>query len=54
MSHPREEEAKFWMEPTITLERNYGLSENEVSEVIRIIEERKDEIAKGWREHFRR
>jgi len=39
-------EAKVWLEPSIELANNYGLSERE-----RLIEERKDEI-KAWHAHF--
>jgi len=49
-----EGEAKFWLEPGISLARNYGLRSSQVTEVTQVVEERRDEIARAWREHFRR
>ncbi|MBL7685525.1 MAG: DUF4160 domain-containing protein [Deltaproteobacteria bacterium] len=45
-------EAKFWVEPTVALADFYGLRENQLREVQKIIEDRKDEIKKSWKEHF--
>lgn len=45
-------EAKFWIEPSISLAQNYGLPEKELREIRRIVEERKDEIRDSWRKHF--
>jgi hypothetical protein len=45
-------EAKVWLEPSIELANNYGLNEPEVREVLRLVEERKDEIKAAWHAHF--
>lgn len=45
-------EAKFWLEPAVTLARNYGLSQKRIREIQKIIEERKNEIQDGWQKHF--
>jgi uncharacterized protein DUF4160 len=45
-------EAKVWLEPSIELATNYGLSERELREALRLIEERKDEIKAAWDAHF--
>ncbi len=45
-------EAKFWIEPSISLAKNYGLSQKELNEIQKIIEEKKDEIKDSWRKHF--
>lgn len=45
-------EAKFWIEPEIELAKNYHLSDHQLSEVKRVIEERKDEISEAWNKHF--
>ena len=45
-------EAKFWLEPTIALCEGYRLSPRALRELQRIIEERKDEIARAWKKHF--
>ena len=47
-------EAKIWMEPTIELVRNDGLSWPQLSVTLRLVEERQDEICEAWRQHFRR
>jgi hypothetical protein len=46
-------EAKFWLEPEITVARNHRLSAAQISEIAEVIEERKDEIRDAWRKHFR-
>jgi hypothetical protein len=40
------------LEPSIELANNHGLSEREVREALRLIEERKDEIKAAWHAHF--
>ena len=47
-------QAKFWLEPEVSLARNHGLRSSEVTRLMRVVEERRDDIAKAWREHFRR
>jgi hypothetical protein len=47
-------EAKFWIEPRISLARNYGLSHAQIAELTGIVEEHKDEITDAWEKHFRR
>ncbi|NOY61499.1 MAG: DUF4160 domain-containing protein [Calditrichaeota bacterium] len=45
-------EAKFWIIPNISLAKNYGLSKKQITELIGIVEERKDEIKDAWERHF--
>ena len=45
-------EAKFWMEPSIELQANYGLPEHEIARIRQVIERRQDEIRRAWRTHF--
>ncbi|MBI3299292.1 MAG: DUF4160 domain-containing protein [Elusimicrobia bacterium] len=45
-------EAKFWLEPTIALCDNYGLSPRVLRELQGVIEQRKDEIIAAWKKHF--
>ena len=47
-------EAKFWLEPKIVLAKNYRLSNAQVAEIRKIVEERTDEITQAWHTHFRR
>jgi hypothetical protein len=45
-------QAKFWIEPEIALEKNYGLKEDELIDILGIIKKRKQEIVDAWHEHF--
>jgi hypothetical protein len=46
-------EAKFWVEPEVSLARNHGLSRAQIAELTKVVEDRKDEIADAWNKHFR-
>ena len=46
-------EAKFWIEPEVSLAKSHGLSSKQIRKLECIVEERKDEIASRWKEHFR-
>jgi hypothetical protein len=39
-----EGEAKFWITPKVSLVRNYGFSQNQITELKKVIEEHKDDI----------
>jgi hypothetical protein len=45
-------EAKFWLDPSIELAQNYGLTPNRVATVRRLIEEHENEIRRAWKAHF--
>ena len=45
-------EAKFWLEPEISLAVNHGLSPREVREVHDVVKEQRDEIIQYWHDHF--
>lgn len=45
-------EAKFWIEPSVSLAQNYGFSEKELKEIARIVEDRENEIRESWERHF--
>ena len=45
-------EAKFWVEPTISLATYYKLSDKKLNEIQKIVEKRKNEIIKEWKKHF--
>ena len=46
-------EAKFWLAPAISLAASTGLSSKQVKDIHKIVESRRDEIAKAWNEHFK-
>ena len=45
-------EAKFWLEPVVSLAQNYNLSEKQLKELQELVEERKHEIKSSWKRHF--
>ena len=45
-------EAKFWLEPTISLAHNYGLTDQQIRAAQHLVEARVDEIRSAWRKHF--
>jgi len=45
-------EAKFWLEPSISIAMSYGLAERDLQEVGKIIKEKENEIRNSWKEHF--
>jgi len=47
-------EAKFWLEPIVTLAQNYGLSAKQLKEIQGVIEGQNREITKAWKKHFKR
>ena len=47
-------EAKFWIEPTVSLAKFEGLSARQLRQLQTIVEEREREIRQAWRRHFGR
>ena len=45
-------EAKYWLEPTIGLAKNHGLSAKHLRIVHSLIEEHEDDIRGAWAKHF--
>ncbi|MFH1957171.1 MAG: DUF4160 domain-containing protein [bacterium] len=45
-------EAKFWIEPIISLATYIKLKPNQLNEIQKIVEKRKNEIIKKWKKHF--
>ena len=45
-------EAKFWIEPIISLATYYGLNKNQLNQIKRLVERHKNEIIKEWERHF--
>lgn len=46
-------EAKFWLEPVVTLAKHTYYSERVLKELKKIVEEHKDEIEKAWDQFFK-
>jgi hypothetical protein len=47
-------EAKFWLEPTVSLATYEGLDSKQLTRLQRIVERRHHEICKAWKSHFER
>lgn len=47
-------EAKFWIDPIVSLAENYGLSARELLKIQEIVKEHESEIRSSWKKHFRR
>jgi hypothetical protein len=45
-------EAKFWLEPTIELAQFAGLSQREINEALRLVQEHEHDIRSAWHKHF--
>jgi hypothetical protein len=43
--------AKFWLSP-VALARNIGYNAKELSELLRIVSNHRNEFLEAWREHF--
>lgn len=50
--HRTNGEAKFWIEPNIELAVNYGLSEQQLNNARKLIEQHENKIKKAWHRHF--
>jgi hypothetical protein len=46
-------EAKYWLEPTIELARNHGLSPPQLAKIREIVEAHENELINAWNSHFR-
>jgi hypothetical protein len=46
-------EAKFWLEPIVSLAKSTGFSAKELSRIQHLVEEHKDEIKRSWKKHFK-
>ena len=45
-------EAKFWIEPIVSLAVSHGLNPKKLNEIQKIVEEHKNETIKAWQRHF--
>lgn len=45
-------EAKFWIEPVVSLAEYSGLNAKQLRDIEKIVRGHLDEIEKAWKEHF--
>ena len=45
-------EAKFWLEPMIELAQYVGLSQRDINDARRLVQEHENDIRSAWRKHF--
>ena len=47
-----ENEAKYWLEPMVELEYNYGFTKKELKEIALIVNENEEKFKQKYREHI--
>ena len=47
-------EAKFWLEPTLELAQNHGLSDRQLRATENLVRKHENDIRSAWHEHFGR
>ena len=45
------DEAKFWLNPP-SLAANYGFNVRELNDILRIVEDHRDELVEAWNDHL--
>lgn len=45
-------EAKFWLDPDVSVARNVGLTTVQLREILSLVEEKRNELLDAWRKHF--
>lgn len=45
-------EAKFWIEPIVSLAKYYGLNSVALNKIAKIVEKHQNEIIKKWQKYF--
>ena len=51
--HCADGEAKYWLDPTIKLAKNHGLSAQQLARIKAIVEEHENEFINAWNSYFR-
>lgn len=46
------DEAKFWLRPDVTLAYNRGFPSHVLSQLVAVIEQRRDTIESAWHDYF--
>lgn len=44
--------AKIWLEPDVMVADSFGMTAQELRELVRVARQNKDAFAKAWRDHF--
>jgi hypothetical protein len=47
-----EGEAKFWIEPIVSLANYTGFSKRQLAQLQKLVEKHRNEIVKAWKKHF--
>jgi hypothetical protein len=48
----RQGEAKFWLHPEVRVAASVGFDRRALSELVTVVEQRREEIERAWHEHF--
>lgn len=44
--------AKIWLEPDVMVADSFGMTAQELRELVRVARQNKDAFAKAWKDHF--
>lgn len=47
-----EGEAKFWLYPDVTVAKSAGYGRKQLSQLAKVVTDRREEIERAWNEHF--
>ena len=50
--HSPDGEAKFWIEPQISLATSYGMPRQQINAALAMVQEHENEIRSAWNTHF--
>lgn len=45
-------EARFWLEPAVTVAQNHGLTEQQLNNALELVEAHADQCRNAWKAHF--
>ena len=45
-------DAKIWLEPDVSVADSYGFNARELSAILRVVVNNRDQILRAWHEHF--
>ncbi|MCK9225105.1 MAG: DUF4160 domain-containing protein [Candidatus Muirbacterium halophilum] len=46
-------EMKIWLEPEVSLDKNFGVKNKDVLQILKIVMEKENEFKETWKKHFK-
>jgi hypothetical protein len=44
--------AKYWLDPEVALADSWGMNRSELTQLHKVVEEKREEFERAWHEHF--